>query len=102
MASISDLIKKKKELKTVAVKDIEVVDLNRPLILALFAIDVFGKDAADDDIVQVIIGGKNKARFKMFEQCWDEAKASAKSFKKNAKNGQYYADGMLVLRPKTR
>ena len=101
MASIGELIKKKKEIKNISVPEPKVIDMNRPLIMALFAIDVYGKDATDEEIVEVIIGGRSKPLIKQLEKCWDEAKASGKGIKRG-KDGLYYADGMLVLQPRTR
>lgn len=100
MASISDLIKKRKEVKTIELDKAKIVDINKPLTLALFGIDVFGKEATDDSILEIIIGGSN-TKLRAFEKHWDQMKATAKNFKKG-KDGHYYADGLRVLRPRTR
>lgn len=101
MSSISELIKKKKEVREIEVPNIQVVDLNKPLILSLFAIDVYGKDGNDEEVIRVIIGGGvSKSRLEVFERCWDEASQS-KKFKKG-KDGRYYDGDMRVLRPITR
>lgn len=53
MANVKDLIaKRNKEIST----NIELKDINKDLILSLFAVSLFGKDAHDEEILSIILG----------------------------------------------
>lgn len=99
--NITDLINKKKEITKISMDQAKMVDLNKPLIDALFAIDIYGKEASDNSILEIIIGGGGKkTRMTVFEKAWDEA---LKRGPVELRAGRYYtSDNKILYRPKTR
>lgn len=104
--NISEIINSRKEAK----KEIEVDsriarDLNRPLIMALFGIDVYGGEATDDTIIELIIG-KNEVSpakaslIQAAEDLWDRCQLTGNVVK--GKDGKMYHNGRLLLRPISR
>jgi len=99
--SIRDMIGKKKEriIKTNA----EFIDINKPLMKALFGISVWGKEAYEEDVMELIIGdyddsiGEGK---RLFQAIYEEGKAK---FGKNlrTKSGRIVdPEGRIYLIPK--
>ena len=111
MASVKDLIaqKRNKEIST----KIELKDINRDLILSLFAVSLFGKDAHDEEILSIILGHpdetkkeEKKAKEKapkiispILKTSFSEKKSKLGKDLKKGKNGYLVHGSIIVLEP---
>jgi hypothetical protein len=102
--NLKEIIEKNRSSsKKIEVREEDFVDLNRPLILNLFGLDVYGKEAHDEDILRIIIGKVDSlAKFKRAaKQVWDSAYAIHGKKLKLTKDGVYLTpEGKMVLKPR--
>ena len=113
MANVKDLIaqKRNKEIAT----NIELKDINKDLILSLFAVSLFGKDAHDEEILTIILGlpeeGKKEEKKStkkepakknvVFQSSFAEKKKRLGKELKKGQNGYLVHGSKIVLEPAT-
>ena len=96
---VKSLLLKKQEK---ASKKLIMKDVNRPLIIALLSIPVYGKEVRDEEILSVIINaGTNDFFTKKMSQIKDAYNTRLKNKElKKTKDGVVDSDGFMVLIPK--
>ncbi len=98
MANIKELIKAKENKKVHT--NIPLNDINRDLILSLFSVSLYGKEAHDEEILSIIIGGnKSQEKASLVEE-FKQKKSQYGTTMKMGKNGYYVHNGNIVLKPK--
>lgn len=102
--NIKDMIAKKKSKNSD--KNLELKDINRDLIVSLLGISVYGKDARDEDILEIIIDGGEAREVERDEKLYNKIKdeyrelLKNKSIKKERKSGfMKNSEGLIVLTP---
>lgn len=105
MGSLLDIVKKKN--KKVIEAKAPFVDMNRGIILTLLAVDVIGKDARDEEVVELILSeGMNLSQDDKFtkglaEDFKKQQELYGKGLKLDKKLGHYINPlGQVVFRPK--
>lgn len=98
MASIKDMIKAKEEKKLKT--DIPLNDINKSLILSLFSIALYGKEAHDEEILSIIIGANKSEEKEALVADFERKKKEYGASMKMGKAGYYVHNGLLVLHPK--
>lgn len=94
----------KKQQDRMKNKSLVFQDVNRPLVLALLGISVYGKDARDEDIMSIIINGTTDVHD---DDIVDQIKTNhdklvkGKQLKKG-KDGMYRnKEGFIILTPRS-
>jgi hypothetical protein len=96
--NIGELIQKKKEIRKAKATDVRFVDINKPLIMTLFALDVFGKDVLEEDVISQIVSSGNKGgAYELFCRAWEKHSEGATHIE-----GPMYKNknGKIILRPR--
>ena len=99
MPDVRAMLQAKSEKK--AQKHLVLKDVNRDLIIALFAIPVYGKEARDEEILSVIINAGSAEisdRMGRIRADYDQ-RVKDKKIKKT-KDGVRDTDGFMVLVPR--
>lgn len=96
--NLKELVEQKKNDKALQGK-LDLNDINRNLILSLFGISIYGKEAHDEEILQIIIGNEEDEIKKRMKTDFDQLKQQAGSKLKKAKDGYLRYNGLIVLKP---
>ena len=99
MPDVRAMLQAKSEKK--AQKHLVLKDVNRDLIIALFAIPVYGKEARDEEILSVIINAGSAEISDLMGRIWADYDQRVKDKKiKKTKDGVRDTDGFMVLVPR--
>lgn len=99
MPDVRAMLQAKSEKK--AHKHLVLEDVNRDLIIALFAIPVYGKEARDEEILSVIINAGSAEVSDLMTRIRADYDQQVKDKKiKKTKDGVRDTDGFMVLVPR--
>lgn len=103
IANIKALISKKSDSNNN--KSLVLKDINRDLIVALLGISVYGKEARDENIMNIIINGGIAtvvdARYEKIKTKYEKlVKTEGKKLKRSKDGTVKTSDGFMVLVPK--
>lgn len=99
MPDVRAMLQAKSEKK--AQKHLVLQDVNRDLIIALFAIPVYGKEARDEEILSVIINAGAAEISDLMTKIRSDYDQQVKAKKiKKTKDGVRDTDGFMVLVPR--
>ena len=99
MPDVRAMLQAKSEKK--AQKHLVLKDVNRDLIIALFAIPVYGKEARDEEILSVIINAGSAEISGLMGRIRADYDQRVKDKKiKKTKDGVRDTDGFMVLVPR--
>lgn len=99
MPDVRAMLQAKSEKK--AQKHLVLKDVNRDLIIALFAIPVYGKEARDEEILSVIINAGSAEISDLMGHIRADYDQRVKDKKiKKTKDGVRDTDGFMVLVPR--
>lgn len=99
MPDVRAMLQAKSEKK--AQKHLVLKDVNRDLIIALFAIPVYGKEARDEEILSVIINAGSAEVSDLMTRIRADYDQQVKDKKiKKTKDGVRDTDGFMVLVPR--
>lgn len=96
--NLKDLVEKKKSERSLQGK-LDLNDINRDLIISLFSISIYGKEAHDDEILEIIIGNETNPFKKKMKENFDKRKQEAGAKLKKAKDGYLRHNGLIILKP---
>ena len=92
--------KLKKKMAKDSSQHLILEDVNRPLYMALFGIGIYGKEARDEDIMELIIGGKNDPMYRIRRDFKRYQESMGSKLTKKKDGTILDPDGFMVLQPK--
>lgn len=97
MANILAKLREKKQREN---KKLVLEDINRPLFSALFGISVYGKDARDESIMELIVGQREDPMVKIRNAFRQRQQVEGAAWKRLKDGTIIDAEGFMVLQPK--
>lgn len=97
---VIDIRARIREKSQIPKTELALDDVNKDLIMSLFAVDVYGAEARDEEILNIIIGGGQIVKDARAIMRADFEKISKSEKLKKGKDGMWRdKDGYIVLEP---
>ena len=94
------VLEKLKKLDAKEPKKLILSDINRPLYTALFGVSIYGKDARDEEITELIIGRSDDPMERIRRDFNRYQEKMGSSLTKRKDGTILDPDGFMVLQPK--